>query len=143
MFMADKPQQPPVMQCSTLLPGISDMFEELGQFLRQSSAEQESIRRSNPNTGDSSINSSTSQKQRIRILCSAPQSRESYFLTLRCSPTFSGRYNRSKIRNLSFLLPHFSVTRSSTLTILISQKHHYTPKIDEKSDAGSKAFWTS
>ena len=63
MFMADKPQQPPVMPCPTPLPGISDMFEELGQFVRQSSAEQESLRRSNPNTGDSSINSSTSETE--------------------------------------------------------------------------------
>ena len=76
MFVSDRPKQPPVLPYPTPLPGISDMFEELGQFVRQSATEQDS-RRSNPhNTGDSSFNDSTYDAKNLNFEFSSPITRK-------------------------------------------------------------------
>ena len=60
------------MPCPSPLPGISDMFEELGQFVRQSSTEQDSRRRRRADTGGSQANVPNREREKINFEFESP-----------------------------------------------------------------------
>ena len=64
------------MPCPTPLPGISDMFEELGQYVRQSTTEQDSRRRTQADTGGSQTKVSSHEREKVNFDFESPISRK-------------------------------------------------------------------